>query len=100
MDIQFQTPHFKADKKLLDLISQKLNKLEHFYDKIIDASVFLKIEKSDDKENKVLEIKINVLNATLFVEEKDKTFENALDKAEDALKTKLIKYKQKILQVS
>ncbi len=100
MDIQFQTPHFKADKKLLDLISQKLNKLEHFYDKIIDASVFLKIEKSDDKENKVLEIKINVLNATLFVEEKDKTFENALDKAEDVIKAKLIKYKQRISQVS
>ncbi len=100
MDIQFQTPHFKADKKLLDSISQKLNKLEHFYDKIIDASVFLKIEKSDDKENKILEIKINVLNATLFVEEKDKTFENALDKAEDAIKAKLIKYKQKISQVS
>jgi putative sigma-54 modulation protein len=99
MEIQFQNTNFKADKKLLDLITQKLNKLEHYYDKIIDASVYLKVQKSDDKENKVIEIKMNVSNHTLFVEEHDKTFENALDKAEDALKSQLIKYKQKVAQI-
>jgi putative sigma-54 modulation protein len=96
MEILFQNTNFRADQKLLDLITQKLTKLEHYYDKIIDASVYLKVQKSDDKINKVLEIKLNVLNSTLFVEEHDKTFECALDKAEDALKTQLIKYKQKI----
>ena len=80
MEILFQNTNFRADQKLLDLITQKLTKLEHYYDKI----------------NKVLEIKLNVLNSTLFVEEHDKTFECALDKAEDALKIQLIKYKQKI----
>jgi putative sigma-54 modulation protein len=98
MEIQFQNTNFKADKKLLDLITQKLNKLEHYYDKIIVASVYLKVQKSEDKENKVIEIKMNVSNSTLFVEEHDKTFENALDKAEDALKSQLIKYKQKVAQ--
>lgn len=98
MEIQFQSTNFKADKKLLDLIEQKLKKLEHYYDKIIDASVYLKVQKSDDKLNKILEIKMNVSNSTLFVEEHDKTFENAIDKAEDALKTQLIKYKQKNVQ--
>jgi putative sigma-54 modulation protein len=96
MEILFQNTNFRADQKLLDLITQKLTKLEHYYDKIIDASVYLKVQKSDDKINKVLEIKLNVLNSTLFVEEHDKTFECALDKAEDALKTQLIKYKQKM----
>lgn len=98
MDIQFQTLNFKADKKLLDLVTSKLSKLEHFYDKIIDANVYLKVQKSDDKENKVIEIKLNVSQTTLFVEEKDKTFEIALDKAEDAIKSMLIKYKQKMMQ--
>jgi putative sigma-54 modulation protein len=98
MDIQFQTLNFKADKKLLDLVTSKLSKLEHFYDKIIDANVYLKVQKSGDKENKVIEIKLNVSQTTLFVEEKDKTFEIALDKAEDAIKSMLIKYKQKIAQ--
>jgi putative sigma-54 modulation protein len=100
MEIQFQSTNFKADKKLLDLIEQKLKKLEHYYDKIIDASVYLKVQKSDDKLNKILEIKMNVSNSTLFVEEHDKTFENAIDKAEDALKTQLIKYKQKNVQAT
>lgn len=96
MEIQFQNTNFKADKKLLDLIILKLNKLEHYYDKIIDASVYMKVQKSEDKVNKILEIKLNVSNNTLFVEEHDRTFENAIDKAEDALKTQLIKYKQKL----
>lgn len=100
MEIQFQSTNFRADRKLLDLISMKLSKLQHFYDKIIDASVYLKVQKSDDKDNKVLTIKMNVYNSTLFVEEHDKTFENAMDKAEDALKGQLIKYKQKMAQAS
>ena len=79
MEIQFQNTNFKADKKLLDLIVQKLKKLEHYYDKIIDANVYLKVQKSDDKVNKILEIKLNVSNSTLFVEVHDRTFENALD---------------------
>ncbi len=99
MEIQFQNTNFRADKKLLDLIIQKLNKLEHYYDKVIDASVYLKVQKSDEKENKIIEIKMNVSNSTLFVEAHDKTFENALDKAEDALKSQLIRYKEKVAQV-
>ncbi|MBL7836606.1 MAG: ribosome-associated translation inhibitor RaiA [Bacteroidetes bacterium] len=96
MEIQFQSTNFKADKKLIDLITLKLKKLEHYYDQIIDASVYIKVQKSEDKINKVLEIKMNVSNSTLFVEEHDRTFENAIDKAEDALKAQLIKYKQKM----
>lgn len=100
MEIQFQSTNFRADKKLLDLISMKLSKLQHFYDKIIDANVYLKVEKSDDKSNKVLTIKMNVSNSTLLVEEHDRTFENAMDRAEAALKGQLIKYKQKMAQAS
>lgn len=96
MEIQFQCTNFKADKKLIDLITQKLKKLEHYYDKIIDANVYLKVQKSEDKINKVLEIKMNVSSTTLFVEEHDRTFECAIDKAEDALKAQLMKYKQKV----
>ena len=60
--------------------------------------MYLKVQRTEDKENKILEIKMNVSGATLFVEEHDKTFEIALDKAEDALKAQLIKYKQRVAQ--
>jgi putative sigma-54 modulation protein len=98
MDIVFQNTNFRADKKLLELIQSKLRKLEHFYDKIIDASVYLKVQKTENKTNKIMEIKMNVSNAVLFVEEQAKTFEIALDKAEDSLKAQLMKYKQKLVQ--
>ncbi len=96
MNILFQNSNFKADRKLIDTITQKLEKLEHFYDKIIDANVYLKVQKADDKENKIVEIKLNVSGTSLFVETIDRTFEIAMDKAEEALKTQLIKYKQKL----
>ncbi len=96
MDIQFHYTNFKADKKLLDLLTTKINKLKHFYDKIIDVNIFLKVENSDTKDNKHLIIKMNVAHHTIVSEEVNKTFENAIDLAEESLKIQLIKYKEKL----
>ncbi|MBC7425603.1 MAG: ribosome-associated translation inhibitor RaiA [Bacteroidia bacterium] len=96
MTIDFQNTNFKADHKLLTFIEQKLEKLDHFYDKIIQAVVYLKVEKADDKDNKVLEIKLNVPSQSLFVSHKDKTFEAATDIAVEALKSQLVKYKDSL----
>ena len=59
MNTQIQAIHFKADQKLKDYIIKKLEKLETFYDGIIDAQVFLKVENTSVKENKTIEIKVN-----------------------------------------
>jgi putative sigma-54 modulation protein len=99
MQIFFQYTNFKADRKLLDLITQKLNKLETFYDRIIDATVYLKVENADDNENKCMEVKMNVSHQVLFTQFKDVTFENCLDRTIDALKIQLVKYKEKMSQV-
>jgi putative sigma-54 modulation protein len=32
---------------------------EKYYDKVVSADVYLKVEKTSDKENKVVEIKMN-----------------------------------------
>ena len=50
--------HFKADQKLLDFIQEKLDKLEHFSQRIINAEVFLRLDKDKEKENKITEIKL------------------------------------------
>ena len=52
--------HFKADQKLLDFVQEKLDKLEHFSQRIINAEVFLRLDKDKEKENKIAEIKLNV----------------------------------------
>lgn len=96
MKLDVQSIHFDADVKLLDFIQKKADKLDTFYDRIIGGEVFLKLNKdSDSKENKVVEIKINIPGSHLFVKETSTTFEAATDVAIDALKVQLKKHKEK-----
>ena len=46
MKVNVQTPHFVADQKLINFIQKKMDKLEKFYDHIICADVFLKLEQT------------------------------------------------------
>ena len=91
-----QSIHFVADVKLLDFIQKKLDKLDSFYDRITGGEVYLRLNKdSDAKENKIVEVKINLPGHTLFVKEVAATFEAATDVALDSLKNQLKKYKEK-----
>ncbi|MGV3598908.1 MAG: ribosome hibernation-promoting factor, HPF/YfiA family [Bacteroidota bacterium] len=100
MQIMIQSIHFDADRKLIAYIQKRLEKLLTFYDNIIDASVYLKVEKSGDNNNKTLEVKLNVQNQTLFCEEHCRTFECAIDLAVESLKMQLKKYKDKLRAVN
>jgi putative sigma-54 modulation protein len=95
MNIYTKAIQFKADGKLIDRIDSKLSKMERLYDRIIDASVRLKLENSGQVRDKVLEVKMNVPGSTLVASATDKTFESALDSVLDSLKKQLIKYKAK-----
>lgn len=95
MKVNVSSVHFDADQKLLNFIEEKVGKLETFYDKIIDSSVVLKIDKSSDKENKVAEIKLVVPGKDLFAKKQCKTFEEAVDAAVEALRRQVRKQKTK-----
>ena len=56
MNISIKSIHFSADRKLEELIQSKINKLTQFHDSIIGANVYLRLEKSQDLENKITEI--------------------------------------------
>lgn len=99
MKIYTKAIQFKADGKLIDRIDQKLSKMERLFDRIIDASVRLKLENSGQVRDKVLEVKMNVPGSTLVASATDKTFESALDSVLDSLKKQLIKYKSKLQRV-
>ena len=98
MKLQVHSIHFDADMKLLEFIQSKLNKLDMFYDRITGGEVFLRLDKGDTKRvrNKMLEIKISLPGATLFVKEQASSFEEAMDIAIEALKIQLKKFKDKI----
>lgn len=86
--------HFDADQKLLDFIQKKVDKLETFYDQMIDGEVFLRLNNSKI-ENKTVEIKLNLPGDQIFAREQAKTFEEGTDQACEALRRQLMKRKPK-----
>jgi putative sigma-54 modulation protein len=86
---------FDADKKLTDYVQKKADKLDRFYDRIVDGEVFLRLDKDDSQENKIIEIKLNIPGNQLFVSERSRSFEAAADTAVENLKRQLKKFKEK-----
>ncbi|HMQ59414.1 MAG TPA: ribosome-associated translation inhibitor RaiA [Flavilitoribacter sp.] len=98
MKVYTEAVQFKADQKLVDYVQEKLEKVEHYFDRIIDAHVTLKLENAGQVKDKVAEVRLNVPGETLVVKETQKTFEASVNLAVDALKRQLIKYKEKVRQ--
>ena len=96
MKLNIQSIHFDADQKLLDFVNKKALKLETFHDKIIDGEVYLKVDKDQHQENKIVEFKINIPGHSFFVKERSRTFETAADEAMESLKSQLKKHKEKL----
>ena len=91
MDIQIHSIHFDADRDLLDFIETKLNKLITFNDTIISADVFLRIEKNNERENKMVDIKVHVPGKELFAKRHSTSFESAVDEVTEALRRQVVK---------
>jgi len=87
---------FDADRKLVAFVQDKVKKLSKFYDEIVAAEVFLKLENTQDTDNKTVEIKIEIPGNNLFSRKQSKTFEESTVLVIDALKLQLIKHKEKM----
>jgi putative sigma-54 modulation protein len=99
MKLQIHSVHFDADHKLIEFIEKKVNKLETFYDKFTDGEVFLRLEKGEhSRENKVVEIKLNIPGNILFAKNADISFEAAADEAVESLRRQVKKVKEKSLK--
>ncbi len=96
MEIKMHSIRFDADQKLLDFIDLKLNKLPTVYDDIMGAEVFLRLNNDEDRENKLVEIKLDVKGQTVFAKKQCRTFEEATDLSVEALKKQLVKRKEKV----
>ncbi len=96
MDIRIQSIHFDADQKLTDFINKKVNKLGTYYNHIVDAEVFLKLENDGSAvKDKVAEVRLSVPGQTLFAEERSKNFEESVDLATESLRRQVKRYKEK-----
>lgn len=96
MKVNVNAVNFSADRKLVDFVQLRLDKLDKFYDKVVSYDVFFKVENTSDKENKIVEVKVNVPGDEFLVKKKCKTFEGAIDMAAESLERQLIKRKEKV----
>jgi putative sigma-54 modulation protein len=96
MNINVQSIHFDADTKLIDFIREKLSKLTQFTDGILSAEVFLRLEKDgENRENKLVEVRLAVPGNELFAKRQDKTFEEATIAAVEALRNQVVRTKDR-----
>ena len=96
MNVVIHPVHFDASSQLVEFINKKLNKLETFFDRIIETEVFLKLESRQNVRDKIVEVKVHVPGKTLFVTKTAKTFEQSTDLAFQTLAGQLKKQKEKI----
>ncbi|TYB74542.1 ribosome-associated translation inhibitor RaiA [Bizionia gelidisalsuginis] len=96
MKVNTQSVNFNADQKLLDFVQTKMNKLDLFYDKVIQSDVYLKVENTSDKENKIFEARVSVPGDSLIVKKQCKTFEEGVDIGVASLERQLKKRKDKL----
>ncbi|NKI28098.1 putative sigma-54 modulation protein [Arenibacter nanhaiticus] len=96
MKVNAQSVNFTANEQLIGFIQTRLDKMELFYDKVISSDVYLKVENTSAKENKIVEIKVLVPKDSFIVKKQCKSFEEAIDMACSSLERKLVKRKEKM----
>jgi ribosomal subunit interface protein len=95
MNVNVQSIKFDADRKLIEFIERKVSKLERFFEGIVGADVYLRVE-NHPVENKKVEIRLKVPMHDVFAERVSKTFEESVDLCIDALKSQLTRVKEKL----
>ncbi len=95
MKVNIQSVKFDADKRLIEFVENKMDKLDRFAERATGADVILKLDKDHEKGNKVATITIHIPGDDLVAEDRAKSFEEAVDNAIDALKRQIEKAKAK-----
>ena len=95
MNVQIQSVKFDASKKLIEFIEKKLAKLDRVAADATGIDVVLKLEKDDERGNKIAVITLRMPGGDIRVEEQARTFEEAIDSSMDVLKRQIEKRKER-----
>ena len=96
MNVQIQTLHFDADRKLVEYVTNKLDKLKTFHDRIIKVDVYLKLDNVvHNIKDKIAEIRVHVPRHDFFVKASSKSFEESFDTALESLVTQIKRRKDR-----
>jgi len=95
MNIKINSVKFSPTRQLESFVEEKIKKLGQFSEDIIGAEIFLKLENTQNLENKVAEIRLEIPGNELFAKKQSKSFEESTDGAIDALKKQITRHKEK-----
>lgn len=97
MNVQIEAP-FSVSEPMQELINEKLDKISSFYDRITTAKVYMKdeIQRNNHKENRTVEMRVEVPGTSLFAEDSAETFEQAIAGAANKLGRQVRKFKEQL----
>jgi putative sigma-54 modulation protein len=84
--------HFKATPELQDFAHTEVQRLQKYFDNIIDCDIILSYER----ENKQSEIVLNVNGTVLKAQDKTDDFYKSITRTVDKLEQQVKKYKGKL----
>jgi ribosome-associated translation inhibitor RaiA len=93
MKMIIQTPGFKASGKLIDFVKENIVKLGALSDRIVEADVVLKKEKSATNNNRICELKLVIPGNDIFASRHGATFENAVMETVEAVKHQIKRWR-------
>jgi putative sigma-54 modulation protein len=96
MNVNIQSVHFDADRRLIEYVNRKLEKLNNIGERIIKVNVFLKLDNVVHAiKDKIAEIRVHIPRQDFFVKSTSKSFEESFDDAFDSLITQMKRKKEK-----
>ena len=95
MQTKITARHFKATPELRTYVTERLSKLERYYNGITDVHVILE-PISGQRAMKQAEISLNVYRQNLVAQEEAATHEEAIDHCIEGLRRQIMKYKTRL----
>ena len=93
MEVKIQSVKFDASKQLIEFVEKKMSRLEKFEGNSTGVDVTLKLDKDNEKGNKLALVTLHVPGGDIVSEQRARTFEEAVDLALDAVKRQIEKRK-------
>lgn len=89
MKLTMHTPDFKATNKIIKFVKASVVNITKDRDRILEAQVTLKLDKSTTQEDKICELRLVIRGNDLFASGRSKTFEESVTKCIHAIKHQL-----------
>lgn len=96
MKMDLQTVGFNADESLTEYARTKTESLYKYFDQIVGAEVYLKLDNHDQDQTKVAEIKLNIPGNDLYADSRSDKFEGSINDTVEKLKKQIRKLKTKL----